>query len=139
MGTGRPGRSSRTGRRIIRRTKVTRPAPDVWQLTELVEALPARERALLEPMFEVIPGCGELRIPSSMRGWVSDEFGFLAAVEHQRTLGGINRWTLEESLFGRLRARGPVVGIGALELFGASAIASDPFAQAEVLRLAFNW
>jgi hypothetical protein len=86
-----------------------RPRPaTIAQLTDLVEALPTDNRSLFKRLFDVIPGSGELRVPDEMSDWVTNQFGSVAAVEHQQTLRVINRWTLEESLFNGLRGQRPM-------------------------------
>lgn len=100
-------------------------------LSEVVNALPARQRQCFHNLFEVIPGTGVLRVPPEMSAWVAARFGAVAKVEHQRTIRVINRWTFEESLFNGLREDRPMLSEPVdLEAEIASSV-GDAFCHAE--------
>jgi hypothetical protein len=86
----------------------TAPAPGIAQLDSLVAALPARERARFERIFEVSITTGRTVPPETMHRWLAEHFGSVEAVREQRIVRVTNRVVGEGSLFNQLRARRPL-------------------------------
>jgi len=77
-------------------------------LEEIVNSLPAKEKALFQRIYEVTTSVGELRTPPSMESWVRQRFGSVEAVTKQKIVKVTNMVTHEGSLFNRLRALRPM-------------------------------
>ncbi len=92
------------------------------QLPELIAALPERERALAERLFQVVTVEGRTAPPPEMEDWVRRTFGSVEAVLTQRIVRVTNRWTFEGATFNALRSRRP----------GAGTASSDPPYQADL-------
>lgn len=88
-------------------------------LPEIIAALPARERALVERIFQVVASAGEVVPPVEMMPWLERTFGSVDAVRHQRIVHVTNRWTYEGAIFNALRSRRP--GSGASQSVPATA------------------
>src|SRR5438132_8709681 len=87
----------------------------VVTLPEQVAALPEEERGRFHDIFSVVRSGGGLVAPPEMRPWIERSFGSLEAVQSQRIVKTLNRWTLEGSLFNSLRAQRPIEVKSALE------------------------
>ena len=79
----------------------------ITNLEELVDSLPAGEKALFRRLYAVTTTVGELSIPQSMEPWISQQFGSLGAVTRQKIVRITNVITFEEALFNRLRSSRP--------------------------------
>ncbi len=79
-------------------------------LPEIIAALPASERALIERIFQVVASDGEVVPPAEMTPWLERTFGSVDAVRRQRIVRVTNRWTYEGALFNALRSRRPSSG-----------------------------
>ena len=77
-------------------------------LDRRIAALPLEERQRFERIFHVSVSAGVVVPPKPMRGWITERFGSLEAVEEQRIVKVTNRVTFEGSLFNELRARRPI-------------------------------
>jgi len=86
--------------------KVTNPG--ITALKEIVESLPAAEKALFRRIYAVTTAVGELRTPPPMQPWVRQQFGSVEAVTRQQIVKVTNMITSEEALFNRLRSSRPV-------------------------------
>jgi len=82
--------------------------PGIANLEEVVDSLPAEEKALFQRIYAVTTTAGELRPPNSMQPWVRQQFGSLEAVTSQKIVKVTNTVTWEEALFNRLRDRRPI-------------------------------
>ncbi|MGZ3666583.1 MAG: hypothetical protein ACXVDA_19110 [Ktedonobacterales bacterium] len=91
-------------------------------LPEIIAALPGRERALVERIFQVVATEGEVVPPVEMTPWLERTFGSVDVVRHQRVVRVTNRWTYEGAMFNALRSRRPSSG----------ASQSAPIADAEL-------
>jgi len=80
----------------------------IRSLAEMVDSLPAEEKALFQQIYVVTVTTGEQNIPQSMQPWVEQQFGSVKAVARQRIVRVTNLVTGEEVLFNRLRASRPV-------------------------------
>jgi hypothetical protein len=96
-------------------------------LTDLIAGLGSDERELAHRLLLVSEATGTCRVPETMRPWVEERFGSVAAVESQRVVRVTNRLTLEGTLFNPLRGARPMerseVRLGAV----VAASAGDPF------------
>ena len=79
----------------------------ITNLEELVDSLPAGEKALFRRLYAVTTTVGGLSIPQSMEPWISQQFGSLDAVTRQKIVRITNVITFEEALFNRLRSSRP--------------------------------
>lgn len=79
-------------------------------LPEIIAALPARERTIVERIFQVVASEGEVVPPAEMLPWLEHTFGSVDAVRHQRVVRVTNRWTFEGAMFNALRSRRPSSG-----------------------------
>lgn len=79
-------------------------------LPEIIAALPARERTVVERIFQVVASEGEVVPPVEMMPWLERTFGSADAVRHQRVVRVTNRWTYEGAMFNALRSRRPSSG-----------------------------
>jgi hypothetical protein len=98
--------------------------PTIAQLPELIAALPDRERALAERLFQVEVSEGVIEPPVEMEAWIARTFGSVEAARRQRIIRVMNRWTFEGATFNPLRAQRP----------GAGTTASGPAADPPELR-----
>ena len=80
----------------------------IINLEEIVDSLPADEKALFQQIYAVTTTIGELRTTESMQPWVRQQFGSVKAVTKQKVVKVTNKVTYEEALFNRLRASRPV-------------------------------
>ena len=80
------------------------------RLPELIAALPERERALAERLFQVVVTEGEIVPPPAMEPWLERTFGSVAATRQQRIVRVMNRWTFDGATFNPLRSRRPGAG-----------------------------
>lgn len=79
----------------------------IADLAEMVDALPAQERALSGRIFRVITTTGSLVAPPSMNEWMERQFGSLEAVCNQRIVRVTNLVTMEGAIFNALRSMRP--------------------------------
>lgn len=98
-------------------------------LPELIAALPERERALAERLFQVVVTEGTLEPPPEMAPWLERTFGSVEATRHQRVIRVMNRWTFEGATFNPLRSRRP----GASDT-GAAPAADPPELRERIVR-----
>ena len=84
--------------------------PGISQLEEIIDSLPAEEKAQFQRIYAVNTTVGELRISNSMEPWVRQHFGSVEAVTRQKIIKITNVVTSEGTLFNRLRASRPVDG-----------------------------
>lgn len=84
------------------------PTRRIDDLPASIEALPERQRALVERLFHVAATPARLVLSGPIRGWVSEMFGSAAAAEEQRVVRVTNRVSGEEALFNTLRATRPL-------------------------------
>lgn len=80
----------------------------IVDLVELVQQLPAAERAILERMFHLESPVGRLVVPPSMRHWVDERFGDVDKVTVQRLVKVTNLIMMEGALFNPLRGVRPL-------------------------------
>lgn len=80
------------------------------RLPDLVAALPASERALVERLFQIVATRGEIVPPPEMEPWLERTFGSVAATREQQIIRVMNRWTFEGATFNPLRASRPGSG-----------------------------
>lgn len=84
--------------------------PTIARLPELIAALPERERALAERLFQVEVSEGIINPPLEMEPWIARTFGSVEAARRQRIIRVMNRWTFEGATFNPLRAQRPGAG-----------------------------
>lgn len=84
--------------------------PTIAQLPDLIAALPGRERALAERLFQVEVSEGRIEPPPEMAAWIERTFGSVEAARRQRVIRVMNRWTFEGATFNPLRAQRPGAG-----------------------------
>lgn len=82
----------------------------IGRIGELVAALPPRERALVDRLFQIVVSEGETVPPPEMSSWIERSFGSVEAVRRQRVVRVLNRWTFEGAVFNPLRAHRPGAG-----------------------------
>jgi hypothetical protein len=80
----------------------------IAQLQEMVFGLPEAERDRVARIYQVSTTTGRLRAPDSMKPWIEEHFGSVAAVEEQEIVKVTNLITLEGALYNQLRARRPM-------------------------------
>lgn len=85
--------------------------PNITDLEEIVDSLPAEARELFQRIHAVTTTVGELRTPPSMQPWVKKQFGSVEAVSRQKIVRVTNVVTNEEALFNRLRNCRPIEAI----------------------------
>jgi hypothetical protein len=81
--------------------------PSITSVEQLVDSLPAEEKALFHRLYTVSAGGGGLKLPEQMQPWVKKQFGSLAAITEQKIIRITNRVTLEEAIFNPLRGLRP--------------------------------
>ncbi len=86
--------------------------PSITHLEEIIDSLPAEEKALFQRIYAVTTTVGELRISNSMEPWVRQQFGSVEAVTRQKIVKITNVVTGEGTLFNQLRASRPIDGKG---------------------------
>jgi galactose-1-phosphate uridylyltransferase len=94
------------------------PEPSITDLSRLVAALPAADRARFERIFHLSVTAGQAVLPEEMHPWVITHFGSVDAVRQQCIVKVTNKIMLEGALFNALRARRPLQAppvTGALE------------------------
>ena len=103
--------------------------PEIVNLVEMVDALPAAERALFQRIYAVSASTGELAIPNVLVPWVKQHFGSMENIARQKIVRLTNRVTDEEVFFNELRAARPVdvKGVGSLETELTRASENDVF------------
>lgn len=103
--------------------------PEIINLVEIVNALPAAERALFQRIYTVSASTGELVIPDVLAPWVKLHFGSTEAIARQKIVRLTNLVTDEEVFFNELRAARPVdvKGVGSLEAELTRASENDVF------------
>lgn len=79
-------------------------------LPEIIAALPASERALVNRIFQVVASEGEVVPPVEMIPWLERTFGSVDVVRRQRVVRVTNRWTYEGAMFNALRSLRPGSG-----------------------------
>jgi hypothetical protein len=84
--------------------------PTIADLPNLIAALPERERAIAERLFQVDVSEGTIEPPAEMEPWIERTFGSVAAARRQRIVRVMNRWTFEGATFNPLRAQRPGAG-----------------------------
>jgi hypothetical protein len=102
----------------------------ILYLDEIVEALPAAEKALFQRLYALTPAVGELCLPRAMQAWAEQQFGSLDAVTRQKIVRVTNLHTGEETLFSKLRASRPLdIGAagGHLDYSGTTDFFSTPY------------
>jgi hypothetical protein len=104
----------------------------IVDLHSRIAALPSRERALVERLFDVTETIGVLDPPDEMRPWIEKLFGSVDNVRSQRIVRVVNRITFEGALFNELRARRPMEAKGAADVRAEIAKSEgDPFCHPE--------
>lgn len=101
-------------------------------LPELVERLPAAERAAFDRLFAVQRERGRALPPPEMESWVLQRFGSVEAVREQTIVRVTNRHTFEAALFNPLRSRRPgadLVGDAELDAWIARELVGGDFAD----------
>jgi hypothetical protein len=108
------------------------PETRIIALPDLIEALPAGERALVDRIFAVSATTGRLDPPVAMRAWVEKSFGSVDTVREQPIVKVMNRVTLEGALFNGLRASRPLdTGVSVDLEREIRATVGDPFCRPE--------
>ena len=77
----------------------------ISRLPELVNELSETEKNLFNRIYRFYFKTGRLKLPSAMRTWAIERFGYC---EEQRIIRVTNKITLESTLFNELRARRPI-------------------------------
>ncbi|MGH3090026.1 MAG: hypothetical protein ACRDSJ_22320 [Rubrobacteraceae bacterium] len=104
----------------------------ITELSDLIAALPEKERALVGRIFDVSEATGRLVPPETMRAWIEDSFGSVEAVSEQRIVRVTNKITLEGTLFNSLRALRPLdTGVSVDLEEEIAATENDPFCDPE--------
>jgi len=80
----------------------------ITDLPAIIAQLPDEARWRVERLFSVDAATARTEPPPEMHEWLSRHFGSVDAVRAQRVVRVTNRWTLEGTLFSRLRGRRPV-------------------------------
>lgn len=80
----------------------------IFELSELVNNLPAREKELFNRVYEVDIPPARLKLGSGIREWTEKRFGNAGEVESQKIVRVTNVVTLEGTLFNYLRGKRPV-------------------------------
>ncbi|HEX9016883.1 MAG TPA: hypothetical protein VF960_12900, partial [Chloroflexota bacterium] len=80
--------------------QVTLPPPSrsITTLPEQLELLPLSERARFDRLYHVSRSTGHIVVPEASRGWVSESFGSVEAVETQTVVRLTNLVTLEGAI-----------------------------------------
>src|SRR4051812_39896463 len=84
----------------------------IERLPEVIAALPERECALAERLFQVVRSDGRIVPPPEMLPLLADAFGSVERALRQRAVRVTNRWTYEGTVFNPLRALRPGSGAG---------------------------
>src|SRR5579885_3757762 len=82
----------------------------ISHLPELVDALATDQQILVTRLFQIVTSQGQIDPPDTMKAWIKETFGSLAAALQQRVVRVTNRWTFEGAAFNPLRARRPGSG-----------------------------
>lgn len=82
--------------------------PNIARLEQIVDSLPAADKALFRRIYAVITMGGGLRLPPSMQPWVVQQFGSVDAVTRQQIVRVANKVTGEEAIFNWLRNLRPI-------------------------------
>ena len=105
-------------------------SPSITDLEEIVNSLPAEDRAVFQRIYAVNTVIGEQRFPKSMEPWVKQQFGSLESVARQKIVRVTNLVTDDGTIFNRLRASRPVpVDDQNLEDQLEASSKNDPFAN----------
>ena len=83
------------------------PVSRITDLPQLIDSLPADDRARAHALYDVSISTGQLTIPPELRDWVVAHFGSVEAVELQHVVRVTDRWTLNGAIFSPLRGRRP--------------------------------
>jgi hypothetical protein len=103
----------------------------ITQLQDLVFELPAPERDRVARIYHISTTVGRLSPPESMKPWIEQHFGSVAAVEEQQIVKVTNLITLEGALYNALRASRPMEAEAASEVEGELGRLGDPFCRPE--------
>ena len=79
----------------------------IGDLRQLIDALPAGDRQRADDLFHISSSTGRLVAPEEMHGWLIEHFGSVEAVEQQRIVRVMDRWSLDGALFSPLRGSRP--------------------------------
>ncbi len=88
-------------------------AARIGRLPRLVAALPEREHALAERLFQIVEERGTIVPPLEMLPWLERTFGSVEATLRQHIVRVTNRWTFEGATFNPLRGKRPGSGLSA--------------------------
>jgi len=80
----------------------------ILSLKENIKSIRGKNKKIINELFRVEEGIGKLILTESMISWVKQTFGTTRAVERQKIVKVINRYTLESSVFNELRAKRPL-------------------------------
>ena len=102
----------------------------IINLEEIVDSLPAGDKALFKRIFTVNNTIGEQRFPRSMEPWLEQQFGSIEAVARQQIVRVTNQITCDGTIFNQLRAARPVpVSEQDIEAQIEASRKNDPFAS----------
>src|SRR5437588_11908156 len=79
----------------------------IADLDRVVAALPQSDRALIERLYRISVSQGKANVPPTMRAWVEQQFGSVAAVENQKVVRVTNLVTFDSTSFNALRSKRP--------------------------------
>jgi len=80
----------------------------ITNLEEIVDSLPAEDKARFKRILYVNTTVGEQRFPPSMEPWLAQQFGSVEAVARQKIVRVTNLVSCDGTIFNRLRASRPV-------------------------------
>lgn len=80
----------------------------IAELAEIIEAMPAEDKALFDRIFDVAEVTGYLDPPPEMVPWITQQFGPVSGVMEQKITRITNKVTFEGALYNRLRASRPI-------------------------------
>jgi len=102
----------------------------IINLEEIVDSLPAGDKALFKRIFAVNTTIGEQRFPRSMEAWLKQQFGSIEAVARQQIVRVTNQISCDGTIFNQLRAARPVpVTDQDIEAQIEASRQNDPFAN----------
>ncbi len=78
------------------------------RLEEIVDSLPAAEKALFQRIYAVDSAIGEMRFPKGVPPRIKQQFGSVKAVTRQKIVKVTNKITYKGTLFNGLRASRPM-------------------------------
>jgi len=79
----------------------------IADLPQLIDALPADDRARARDLYDVSVGMGRLTAPPELREWLAAQFGSVEAVEVQQVVHVTDRRSLGGAIFSPLRGQRP--------------------------------